>query len=712
MFKIIRFVSVLAFLFISSASYGQDKIIDSLKIVLRNPKLHDTTRIQLISDVMDANYHNEYDKNYLYLSGMMGALAEKNYEKSTTPTLHKKYGEWLGTYYSALANDLSHKTLYEKALAYHDKALGILKSVKSLDNYYVANLNKAQLYTLMKQEDKAIPLIFASLKFFEKDKKRNAEQVPYALTMMSHVYREQQQWDKAIEYSKEAVKYYDISYSENPVKHTLYLKATSYTSIAYAYSKLKKYSESLEYSNKALEITRKIRADTQTGLALSRAGDTQMKLSNFEEAEKLFLEVLGMKTLPPDNIAIAVSNFNLGILYFKKGEVAKAGPYADKAFELSKKTGNVTLQKDVANLLYDIYTANKDYEKAIKIYQFNEKISDSSQIQSSKNELAQQLLKYNFEKKELQQKIIQEKKLAEIELEAEKKNALVKSRNKMAQQQLMYDFEKKELSQKLIQGKKLSAIKLDAQKKTAAKNNLLIGLSGLLLLILVGAYFYYRNNKQKQAIAGLEKNQIKQKLLITQMNPHFIFNSIQNIRSLIFNKQDQDAVNYLDKFSKLTRQILENSNENYISLAEEVEMIENYLAIQQLLYNNKFTYWVAVEEAIESDSIFLPPMLTQPFIENAIKHGLSDTSVNGKVAIHFYLKDTKLFFEVTDNGKGFDSVQKSTNHKSLAMTITKERLVNYTKNQDFVVVTDNILDNETKVIGAKVVFEIPYIYEN
>ncbi|TDP61131.1 sensor histidine kinase [Flavobacterium dankookense] len=374
-------------------------------------------------------------------------------------------------------------------------------------------------------------------------------------------------------------------------------------------------------------------------------------------------------------------------------------------------------------MLYKINLANKNYEKALQFYEFDKKINDSTRIETSKREMTEQQLKYEFEKKELQQKIIQQKKLAAVtleqqkrvaavKLEAQKKTALETSKNKLARQQLLYDFEKKELNQKILQSKKVTALKLEAEKKTAAKNNWLIGLSSLLLLLLLGSYFYYRNNRQKQAITVLEKNQIKQKLLITQMNPHFIFNSVQNIRSLINNKQNDEAVDYLGKFSKLTRQILENSNENYISLEEEVEMIENYLSIQQLLYENKFTFTIDVEDAIETESIFLPPMLAQPFIENAIKHGLSNTLENGKIAVHFYLKDEKLFFEVTDNGKGFDTDKKVSNHKSLAMTITKERLVTYTKNKDFIVQTDNLFNPEGKVEGAKVVFEIPYIYEN
>lgn len=169
---------------------------------------------------------------------------------------------------------------------------------------------------------------------------------------------------------------------------------------------------------------------------------------------------------------------------------------------------------------------------------------------------------------------------------------------------------------------------------------------------------------------------------------------------------------YLTKFSKLTRQILENSNENYIPLSEELAMIDNYLVIQQLLYNNAFDFSIAVEDDIDADTILLPPMLTQPFIENAIKHGIQNKEGRGMIAIRFSLHDLKLYFELTDNGGGFGASQKDQNHKSLAMRITKERLANYTKKSDFTVQAENVLDQNEKVIGAKVIFEIPHIYEN
>lgn len=658
MFKIPKLLVLTFSILFFSSSYSQDRIIDSLKNALRNTKVHDTTKLQSISDVM-VNRYSQDDKNYYYLNTMLGSLALKNYKKGNTSQEQIVYAEWLAAHYSIVANRYSQKAMPEKALAYHDKTIAILRSIKSYDEMYVASLNKAAFYAKMEKNKEAIPLIYAALKFYEKDPVKYTEQMSYALMMMANVYSEQKQYEKAISYDLKAIGYYDAFYAKNSITHTLYLKALCYNHIAFCYTRMNKFNVSIAYSRKSLAITKKIGADSQTALALARMGEAHIKLSRFEDAEKLYQEVLGMKTLTVanDNLPITMSTLGLGLLYFEKGDLDKANLYSAKGFDLSKKTGSIALQKQGADLLYTINLKTKNFEKALEMYKYYEKIVDSTQILEAKG---------TFEK-----------------------------------QQLQYDFEKKELNYKLV-----------SQKKAAAKNNWLIALSGTLAVLLLGVYFYYRNNKQKHAIAGLEKNQIKQKLLITQMNPHFIFNSIDNIQGLIHDKKDGDAVNYLSKFSKLTRQILENSNENYISLSEEVEMIENYLSIQQLLYSNKFSYKIDVEETIDTEAILLPPMLTQPFIENAIKHGLGNKDKNGMIEIYFYLSNTKLFFEVSDNGKGFDVEKKVNGHKSLAMTITKERLVNYTKNTDFVVQTDNILDSDTNVVGAKVSFEIPYIYEN
>jgi LPXTG-motif cell wall-anchored protein len=390
------------------------------------------------------------------------------------------------------------------------------------------------------------------------------------------------------------------------------------------------------------------------GYALRSLGDLDMLEKKYEDAIQKFKKGLSLTEHPRTRAYLLMG---LWEAYFATHRINESEQFLLEAKEAAALSNQPNVLRDVYNGLYQVYKAQKKYGPALEMHEKYNAMQDSMDISSAKGQLKQQQLKYAFEKKELN-------------------------------------------------------YKLATEKKTAVKNNWLIALSGVLLLLLLGVYFYYRNNKQKQAIAGLEKTQIKQKLLITQMNPHFIFNSVQNIRNLIDRQKNDDAVKYLDRFSILTRQILENSNENYISLDEEVAMIENYLSIQQLLYNHKFDFNITVQDTIETDSTFLPPMLTQPFIENAIKHGLSNVDANGMIDIRFFLDAGKLFFEVTDNGKGFDAGKTTSNHKSLAMTITRERLVGYTKNQDFTVQTDNIKDQHQNVVGAKVLFEIPYIYEN
>jgi tetratricopeptide (TPR) repeat protein len=652
MFKIRRLITLIFFFFTFSVLYSQDKTIDSLKIILRNPKVHDTTKLTILGSVMDSKY-TENDPKYYYLNQLMGTIALKNLKKHNNSVLHETYTLWLGTYYNVLAIDYGHKKEAVKGLAAIDKSIGLYKSIKAYDDVNYQIIIKGSFYSLINENEKAIACLFTALKYFEKDKKKNSGEIAYAMSILGNIYATLGNYRKSIEYNKKVIEYHSFDNTHIDYQKDQ-LKSVAYANIANGYLSLNEYAEAVAYSEKALGLSKKTGDKTNTSLILSKLALAKMAQLQYNEAEVLLKEALPLST---NERALAQVNLTLGKLYHGKKEYAKAEFYANEALLTGKKTKDLELQEKTYSLLYWIQEDAKDFEKALQTFKLYNQISDSVKTNASKNILAQQQLKYDFEKKELN-------------------------------------------------------YKLTSEQENAAKNNWLISLSAALLLIVLGGYFYYRNNKQKQAISVLEKNQIKQKLLISQMNPHFIFNSIQNIRGLINNKQDTAAVNYLDRFSKLTRQILENSNENYISLEEEVEMIENYLSIQQLLYNNKFKFSITVADAIETDSVFLPPMLTQPFIENAIKHGLSNTNENGRIDISFYLKDAQLFFEVSDNGKGFGTDKKSGNHKSLAMKITQERLNHYTKNQNFIVQTNNITDNDGNVKGAKVHFEIPYIYEN
>lgn len=659
MFKFLRFAALFLSLFFFSNTYSQGNRVDSLKATFQKSNIPDTLKLRRIAIVRDT-YYTAVDPEYYQLNELAGGIAYKNYKnkKQNSPEEQFKYTTWLGTYYAILGAAYLNKPDHEKGLPYFNKTVALHKEAGAFKDMYFAMISRSSLYTKMKQYEKAIPDIFSALKYFENHKQEvNPEDFAYAYYSLAYVYLKQEKFEKAIEYYNKAI----ASYREYDADNYLdFMVGKCHMRIAAAYFSMKNYPEAIAHSQKSLQLIKVLNDPSLEVENLCRIGLVYLEQSKFSEAEKMFNQALALQ--PKTNTMLVEESYfhaylAMGKLYQRKNDLTKAASYSEKALSLSQSINDEFQLTDVSKQLYEISLARKDYKRALEMFQLQQKLGDASKIEASKNALAQQLLQYNFEKKELK-------------------------------------------------------LKLDSEKAAAAQKNWIIALSGLLLLILLGIYFYYRNNKQKQAIAGLEKTQIKQKLLITQMNPHFIFNSVQNIRNLIDRHKNDDAVKYLDQFSVLTRQILENSNENYISLEEEVAMITNYLSIQQLLYNHKFDYEIHVEDEIEADSIFLPPMLTQPYIENAIKHGLSNRNANGMIHVSFLLEDGKLFFEVTDNGKGFDASKPTPNHKSLAMTITRERLISYTKNQDFTVRVSNSEDENGNVTGAKVSFEIPYIYEN
>ena len=652
--SIIKRTSIFFFLFLVFYSFSQGKTIDSVKILVENPKLHDTTKLMQIALILDNIVDFEL---YEEINEQMGKLALKGYPKKVDQESHQIYATHLAAYYNNLAAFHGLKKETSEAVKYYDKSISIFKAEKVYDQMNYVIVSKGTFYSTINEYQKAIECFFTALKYFEKNPDENLEGIAMVNSSLATIYYQQKEYKEALKHNLKTINYLETAKeSQLETANALYYKGQTYLNCGSCYLDLNDHEKALFYFKKANEISKITNDNILLCTSLGKIGNVKLKEGEFEEAEVFLKEALDV-SLKENSPSIGFVYINLGELYFRKNDLEKANLYLSKGLSIAKTSKNIDIQISVSELLYQVSLQRKDYKKALEAHLLNEKLTDSSKIEASKNALVQQQLKYDFEKRELN-------------------------------------------------------LKLDSEKKAAVKNNWLIGLSGILLLLVLGVYFYYRNNKQKQAITILEKEQIKQKLLVTQMNPHFIFNSIDNIQGLIYSKKDDEAINYLTKFSKLTRQILENSNENYISLEEEVEMTKNYLSIQQLLYNNKFSFTITVEDKIDQESIFLPPMLTQPFIENAIKHGLSNTSENGKINIHFYLKDSKLFFEVTDNGKGFETEKKETNHKSLAMTITKERLISYTKNQDFIVHTDNIKDSSEKIVGAKVSFEIPCIFEN
>jgi hypothetical protein len=246
-----------------------------------------------------------------------------------------------------------------------------------------------------------------------------------------------------------------------------------------------------------------------------------------------------------------------------------------------------------------------------------------------------------------------------------------------------YETERNENQIKLLtKENELNAFKLEQTRYY------LFALGGFILLAVLVAILLIRQNRMK---AGQDKLLLEQRLLRAQMNPHFLFNTLSNIQSYMLENDMEKASHYLSRFAKLMRNILDNSSLESIPLKQEISTMENYLEIQKIRFPGKFDYVIEADPEIDPEITFIAPMLAQPFIENAIEHGLRYRQEKGNIRIHIRLdangsngdmpvdKTGLLFFKVTDDGIGREQSEKMEmgrlkDHRPMATSITRERL--------------------------------------
>ena len=169
-----------------------------------------------------------------------------------------------------------------------------------------------------------------------------------------------------------------------------------------------------------------------------------------------------------------------------------------------------------------------------------------------------------------------------------------------------------------------------------------------------------------------EMNQLEKSALQAQMNPHFIFNCLNSIQGFIMDNDKEQAMEYLSKFAKLIRLNLNASVDSSIRLDQEILILENYLALEQLRADYGFEYDISVDQNAHAENIVIPPMLLQPFVENAVIHGMNGIDQGGKIDVNFKTTNNSLVADIIDNGAGEKRQIKK--HRSLGMSITAKRL--------------------------------------
>ena len=336
---------------------------------------------------------------------------------------------------------------------------------------------------------------------------------------------------------------------------------------------------------------------------------------------------------------------------------------------------------------------------------------------------------------------IKEQLLKEAALLKDKKEAafaLLDKDNKLTQQQLKQEvLLKNDAASKIALLDKDNKIKQQQLKQEAMTRNFLLG--GLFIFILTG-FFIFRNlilkrkneklqrekmeNEMKlQKLESDKKNsemqqqatELEMQALRAQMNPHFIFNCLSSINKYIIKNETEAASDYLTRFSRLIRMGLINSQKPLITLEDELDMLRLYLDMERLRFNNVFDYNITFTNTIEPTAVFIPPLLLQPFCENAIWHGLMHKNGHGKLDIALTIKEDILYCSITDNGVGREKAaelkSKSTERqKSLGLKITNNRLalLNQQSKEESYYEMNDIVDKDGNTGGTQVDIRIRY----
>ena len=434
--------------------------------------------------------------------------------------------------------------------------------------------------------------------------------------------------------------------------------------IGYVHKFNKEYDKALEYYNKALAICKKEENNEGLYNCHRSIGVLHIETEEYELALNDYINALEISLAITSKSSIAESYMQLGLVYLNLKEYEKALENTLKGKELADEISLIKAQAECNRILSILYEKSNNYKEALECFKVHKSLSDSL---------------FNKERTE---------KIANLEYEYKYKKQLDSANMR---------------EQTLTKSVETTSFKLEESEK-----KYLWSIIGFLLISMVLGgiimYLRFRNIKSKT-----QNIIIEQKLLRSQMTPHFIFNSLSVLQGMILNKEDKKSITYLSKFSKLLRIILENSRGKIVSLAQELNAIENYLALQ-ILQENAYHYQVIVEKGIDVSSFEIPAMLIQPFAENSIEHAFPYKTDNQLIEIHISFINKKLICTVTDNGIGIDSQKQSLrkDKKSLATTITSERLKILSK--DFkmhgaVTIVDRQKYNEQ---GTLVTLEIPY----
>ena len=572
-----------------------------------------------------------------------------------------RYQSGLAIAYAYLGNSLYEQAKFDSAIHYFRRQIA-LDSI--MDEGRGVAIGYQHLSLTFKRKGEFPSAMHYALKSLDWLEAAGEEyEVAAAKVNTAPLFMREYEYDQAIRLCQEALDYYRAHQDSMEI-------AVSCGCIGNILDNMNRLDEAIVYHDEALAIYRILEDVERESDQLMNIGLEYIIRGKKEEALRLILQAWNLIKDGEDPYSKAVCKLNVGAAYTALGAFDEATASFMESLALADSVGSIELKGLIHQHIAETYADQERYDLAYPHAQAARLIGDTVYNETKGRQLAEFQEAYEAERRE--------REIAMLDEQA-----------------------------------KVQALQLEA------KDFWIYLLLAVIAIVVLGAFSWSRitqaRRRQSDAERELRKIELQHQALQMQMNPHFIFNALIAIQSYNFEHDTMAGNAFLVKFSKLMRQVLEKSREEVISLEEELEILEHYLSLQQLRFEDVFTYEIEIDPAIKVAQVLLPPFLIQPLLENAIEHGVSGRKSEGLILMSFKKDGEQLRFTIRDNGKGRAEAARKVQKKrqSIALDIIKNRLalLNPSNRADWQLRVVDLEEGDTPT-GTEVSFCIPLVKKN
>lgn len=644
---------------------GQSRLIDSLEQALKFHPKKDTIRLNILNDLSYYFSSQDPDKGLSVANEAITLATLLNADAKLSTAYNNK-----GINYNTKGDDSLAITNYESAMAIK-KRIGDRKGIAiAMHNIGIIYFNRTDYENALDYQQRAYE-IFRSIPY-EKG-------MAATLNSTGIIFLYLADYPKSLAYYLKALKIYEQSHDE-------FNMANAFTNIGLVHDHALQFNKALDYFERAEKIFEKEDRDFELQNVLNNIGNTYDNAGQPAKALAYYDRAKEINKALGNNRGLASGLFNSAVVYYgmmKYRDALKNSEEALKIYrELDDKYGMATTLSFMAkNMLttppqilgqFGIPPAER-YTRAIALQNEGLQLAVAAGLKKVQSDAWENLSAIYAATQQDRKALEAYKKHIEL------RDSMVNDDKKLeiARLTMQYDFNKKQMAAKIESDRKQDIARNALEKQTIIKN--VTATAAIFIIFAAGISFIFYERKRKatsrarEAELRAEISEVEMKALRAQMNPHFIFNSLNSISDYISRNDFETADQYLTKFSVLIRMILENSEYREVALEDDLRALELYIQMEALRLKQKFTYSIKVDPAIDQGNTMVPPLLLQPFVENSIWHGLAPKGGKGNIIIEIKKEGNMISCTIEDDGAGIKE-ESNVFKKFLGMKITRSRI--------------------------------------